>query len=149
LSSTAFNRPDRWEKERQLELLPSVSALPKLLAITQQIITDYSTDFRNKFIAESPEKINKIYSYYAACHGLSAFPYKKCNAPWVSAVVESDGTVKPCFFHAAYGNIRDGQLETIINSEEAISFRKSLNTTKDDTCIKCVCYLYLSPGTQL
>ena len=46
------------------------------------------------------------------------FPYKKCNAPWVSTVMEADGTVRPCFFHEAYGNIKSGTLESIINSRK-------------------------------
>jgi hypothetical protein len=34
----------------------------------------------------------------------------RCNAPWVSAVVETDGAVRPCFFQQAIGNLADGTL---------------------------------------
>ena len=101
------------------------------------------------FIAESPEKLRKLYSYYAAFYGLNPFPYKKCNAPWISAVVEADGTVRPCFFHPPMGNIREDSLEHIINSDKSIRFRKELDINKDETCVKCVCYLHLSPGTKI
>jgi MoaA/NifB/PqqE/SkfB family radical SAM enzyme len=47
------------------------------------------------------------------------------------------------------GNIREKPLEEILNSEESIRFRKNLDIDRDDTCVKCVCYLNLSPGTKL
>jgi radical SAM protein with 4Fe4S-binding SPASM domain len=67
----------------------------------------------------------------------------------VSTVVEADGTVRPCFFHPPMGNAREQSLENILNSEESIRFRRELDMTKDSTCIKCVCYLHLSPGIKL
>jgi radical SAM protein with 4Fe4S-binding SPASM domain len=90
-----------------------------------------------------------IYKYYAAYYGRNDFPYKKCNAPWVSTVIEADGTVRPCFFHAAYGNIKSGSLDTIINSDAAVDFRKNLEMDKNETCMKCVCYLNLPPAKNL
>ena len=122
---------------------------PNLKYIIEMMIEEYAADFTNHFIAESPEKLRKIYSYYAAFYGMNPFPYKKCNAPWVSTVVEADGTVRPCFFHPPMGNIRNESLENILNSEESIRFRKELDMDKDSTCVKCVCYLNLSPGTKL
>ncbi len=101
--------------------------------------------FESSFIAESPAKLARIGDYYGAFYGLNPFPYKKCNAPWVSAVVEADGTVRPCFFHAPLGNIHEKSLDSILNSEQAIGFRKSLDIDTDATCVKCVCYLNLAP----
>ena len=149
VSSHAFNREVLWSEQRQHEILPDKNELEELNNITEAIIKSYAPDFANRFIAESPEKLRKIYSYYAAFYGLNSFPYKKCNAPWVSAVVEADGTVRPCFFHPPLGNIRNASLEKIINAEESIRFRKELDMDKDSTCAKCVCYLNLSPATKL
>jgi len=84
-----------------------------------------------------------LVNYYRAIHGKSSFQAPTCNAPWVSAVVESNGDVMPCFFHKPYGNITDGSFDEIINSEKAISFRKNLDVSKDEICRKCVCSLYL------
>ena len=67
------------------------------------------------------------------------------QCPWVSAVVEADGTVRPCFFHQSLGNIRETALSEILNSDAAIRFRKTLDMDKNDTCRKCVCYLNLAP----
>jgi Fe-coproporphyrin III synthase len=149
VSSSAFNREMPWDEDRQHEILLSKMDLVELKAITEKLLIEYADDLKNNFIAESPEKIKKIYDYYAAYYGLNDFPYKKCNAPWVSTVIEADGMVRPCFFHDPYGNIKTESLDKIINSETAIEFRKNLDMDKNETCIKCVCYLNLSPVTNL
>ncbi|HSU27770.1 MAG TPA: radical SAM protein [Chitinophagaceae bacterium] len=149
VSSHAFNREVLWSDQRQHEILPAETDLPALRSILRKMIKDYRLDFESRFIAESPEKLGKIFEYYSACYGHNPFPFKKCNAPWVSTVVEPDGTVRPCFFHPPMGNIRQESLDKIVNREENISFRKNLDTDKDSTCKKCVCYLHLRPGTKL
>ena len=149
ISSNAFNREIAWTEPRQDEVLLAKEELPVLQAVIDDMIMQYKDDFANGFIVESPQKIQKIHDYYSAQHGLNPFPYKKCNAPWVSAVIEADGNVRPCFFHEVIGNIQEAGLDTIINSERAIAFRKNLDMDKNDTCRKCVCYLNLSPSTRL
>jgi MoaA/NifB/PqqE/SkfB family radical SAM enzyme len=149
VSSSAFNREMPWDEDRQHEILLSKMDLVELRKVLDDLLGKYIEDFKNNFIAEQPEKIQKIYLYYAAHYGLNDFPYKKCNAPWVSTVIEADGTVRPCFFHPAYGNIKNESLDKIINSESAIEFRKNLDMDKNETCIKCVCYLNLSPVKNL
>ena len=149
VSSHAFNRQQAWDEPRQHEILLSEQDIDKLNMLIGDLLIAFKTEFSNRYIAESPEKIRNIYLYYAAYYNRNDFPFKKCNAPWVSAVIEADGTVRPCFFHEAYGNIKTASLDKIINSESAIEFRKNLNITKNETCVKCVCYLNLSPGTIL
>jgi len=146
VSSHAFNREVLWSDARQHEIMLDKEDLPKLKNVIMSLVKDYASEFETKFIAESPGKIEKIYNYYAAFYGLNDFPYKKCNAPWVSTVIEADGTVRPCFFHESMGNIHNDQLDKILNSDEAIEFRKNLDIDKNDICKKCVCYLNLSPG---
>lgn len=143
VSSHAFNREQAWDASRQEDILVSLESLQELQDIIYQLVNKYADDFNTGFISESPEKIQKIHDYYAAFYGLNPFPYKKCNAPWVSTVVEADGTVRPCFFHKALGNIHKNTLNEILNSKEAIQFRKSLDMDTNNTCIKCVCYLNL------
>jgi len=149
VSSHAFNREILWSEKRQHEILLEQSELPELQNIIERIIEDYHSDFESHFIAESAVKLRKIYHYYAAFYHLNPFPYKKCNAPWVSTVIEADGTVRPCFFHAPIGNIRNHSLEKILNSKESIQFRKDLDVDSNSTCIRCVCYLNLQPGASL
>ena len=125
VSSQAFNRETPWDETRQHEILLSENDLAELGNIIDNLLIRNSLDFENHFIAESPQKIRKIYEYYAAFYGMNDFPFKRCNAPWVSTVIEADGNVRPCFFHEAYGNIRTAPLDKILNSEKAISFRKN------------------------
>jgi MoaA/NifB/PqqE/SkfB family radical SAM enzyme len=145
VSSHAFNREMLWNRERQQSILPSAEDLPELKTEIEKIIGNFHHEFQNHFILEPPQKIRQIYKYYAAFYGLSIFPEKKCNAPFVSAVVEADGSVRPCFFHHSFGNVRKQSLEEILNSKEAISFRKKLDVNENPTCIKCVCHLHLKP----
>lgn len=149
VSSHAFNREQLWDEGRQHEVLLTEDDLDQMNAVIDSLFVSHKNDFINKFIAESREKIRNIYFYYGAFYGRNEFPYKKCNAPWVSTVVEADGTVRPCFFHEPYGNIKTSTLDEIINSRDAIEFRKNLDIAKNETCVKCVCYLNLSPGTVL
>ncbi|HMX37786.1 MAG TPA: radical SAM protein [Ferruginibacter sp.] len=149
VSSHAFNRQQAWDNPRQHEILPAEEELEDLKAATTYLFTNFKKEFDTRFIAESREKIQDIYYYYAAFYGRNDFPFKKCNAPWVSTVIEADGTVRPCFFHDAIGTIHTAGLEEIINSDKAIAFRKQLDMANNETCRKCVCYLNLSPGTTL
>jgi len=143
VSSHAFNREVLWNNMRQHEILPDEPELSELYQVTERLVDEYNGEFESRFIVESTEKIWNIYSYYAAFYGRNLFPFKKCNAPWVSTVIEADGTVRPCFFHEAIGNIHENRLDDILNSKEAIEFRKTLDMDKNPTCLKCVCYLNL------
>lgn len=145
VSSHAFNRQTAWSEPKQHEVLLSETDLPELQAVIDHLFTMHRDDFKSDFIAESMLKIQDIYNYYAAYYGLNSFPYKRCNAPWVSTVIEADGSVKPCFFLDAIGNIREDNLNSILNSEQAIAFRKDLDMDKNPTCVKCVCSLNLPP----
>ncbi len=149
VSSHAFNRQQAWSQPRQEEILLREEELPELQEVIDYITGEFTTLFETGFIAESPAKLQKIYAYYAAFYGLNPYPFKKCNAPWVSTVIEADGTVRPCFFHPSLGNIHDDPLNKILNSSNAIDFRRSLDMDTDSTCIKCVCYLHLPPGKSL
>lgn len=149
VTSQAFNRETAWNTERQDDVLIHREQLPELQAMVQKLLTEFKPEFESRFIAESPQKIQKIHQYYTAQHGLSAFPVKACNAPWVSAVVEADGAVRPCFFHDSLGSIREASLAEIINSPASREYRKKLNTQTNDTCVKCVCYLNLHPRNHV
>ncbi len=146
VSSHAFNREELWSEQRQHEIIPGEDELEELKAVLETVVANNGT---SNFIAENPDKLRKIHGHYAAFYGHNPFPYKKCNAPWVSTVVEADGTVRPCFFHPPLGNIRQQSLEKILNSDEAIRFRRDLDMDSNSTCVKCVCYLNLSPRTKL
>ncbi|MFZ1518634.1 MAG: radical SAM protein [Ignavibacteriaceae bacterium] len=149
VTTDAFNRPELWDNQRTGEVKLSIDELTEFKNVIESLIKTHSSDFEKKYIAESPEKLRRFYNYYAAHHDLVEFPIIKCNAPWVSAVIEADGSVRPCFFHPKIGNIKDSSLISIINSDNSISFRKNLDIATNPICKKCVCYLNLSPFAKL
>lgn len=149
VSSHAFNRQMTWTEPKQHEILIAEHQLPELKETVRHLLLKNAARFNSHFIAEPANKLQDIYRYYAAFYQLNPFPYKKCNAPWVSAVIEADGNVRPCFFHETIGNIRDATLAQILNSTEATAFRKNLNMATNSTCQKCVCTLNLSPLSNL
>jgi len=149
VTTDAFNRPELWDDQRAGEVKLSRDELPEFKEIIESLILTHSNDFKSKFIAESPDRIRRFYHYYSAYYNQSDFPPVRCNAPWVSAVIETDGSVRPCFFHEVIGDIRKATLEEIINSDKSISFRKNLDVKTNDICKKCVCSLNLSPFAKL
>lgn len=145
VSSTAFNRPQGWEPERISEVALTPAEVVEFRRIIEKTIKEYQDKFANRFIAESPEKIRELATYYAAVNGAEQFPAVRCNAPWVSTVIEADGAVRPCFFHPTLGNIHDEPLLHILNSRKARRFRRQLDVKRDPICRKCVCSLNLKP----
>lgn len=148
VSTEAFNRPDLSTSQTQ-NVAIDTEQLPHLKTVIEALISEYAADFVNQYISESPDKIRRIYDYYAALQGLGPYPPVRCNAPWVSAVVEPDGTVRSCFFHKQLGNIHQQSLPILLNSPSAINFRRNLNMDTDEICRKCVCSLNLRPTVRL
>jgi MoaA/NifB/PqqE/SkfB family radical SAM enzyme len=147
VSSTAFNRPTPWEEPRVSEVALDRVETAEFASLVEQVITDFAPDFESHFISEKPDKLRRLPRYYAALNGNGEFPETVCNAPWVSAVVEADGAVRPCFFHSAIGSIHDRSLEDVLNSPEAIAFRRDLDVKTNQICKACVCTLSLGRRT--
>jgi MoaA/NifB/PqqE/SkfB family radical SAM enzyme len=143
VSSEAFNRPTRWPADRVSDVALSRAEVDELGAIVDDVATRYAADFGAGFVAESPAKLGRIARYYAALLGDGDFPPITCNAPWVSTVIEADGTVRPCFFHRALGNVNERPLGEILNSQDAVAFRRGLDVKTNPTCRRCVCTLKL------
>jgi Fe-coproporphyrin III synthase len=148
VSSSAFNRPIPWGEERVADVALSRAEVAEFEAILERTIRDFANEFRDGFVAESPAKLRRLARYFAAVNGDGDFPPTACNAPWVSTVVEADGTVRPCFFHRALGNAREQPLAAILNSAEAIAFRRGLDVRTDPICRRCVCTLRLGPADR-
>src|SRR6185437_15430483 len=145
VSSAAFNRPRPWDAERTADVALTPDQVDELDRIVERTIRDFADDFASGFIAESPGKLRRLPRYYRAINGAGDFPMTVCNAPWVSTVVEADGTVRPCFFHHALGNVHEQPLDAILNSSDAVAFRRHLDVRRDPICRKCVCTLNLGP----
>jgi len=138
VSSTAFNRPTPWDEPKISQIALSHSELCKLSRSIELLLTDYSKDFERGFILNTPAQLWDIYRYYKALLGQCDFPPVKCRAPWISAVLEADGCIRPCFFHRPYGNVSEKGLLEILNSKEAVRFRRELKVSKNEICQRCV-----------
>jgi len=147
VSSTAFNRPEPWQEPRVAEVALDRAETAEFDGIVEDTIQRFAADFESKFISENPDKLRRLPRYYAALNGLGEFPTTVCNAPWVSSVVEADGTVRPCFFHAPFGNVHDNTLEDILNSPAAVEFRRTLDVNENPICKTCVCTLSMGRRT--
>ena len=120
VSSTAFNRPEKWGEEKVSDISLSPEECDAVPHEARRVV----------LVLRS-----------RAINGTGAPVRQRCNAPWVSSVIEADGTVKPCFFHPELGNISDRSLSEILNSRRAIEFRKNLDVSVDPVCSRCTCTL--------
>ena len=142
LESTAFDRAVVWPPARQTEIAPGLSALEREM---ESLIAEYPAD---GFILEPPEKLRRIVSHFRAYYGLEPHTAPRCNAPWVSAVWEANGDVRPCFFHPPVGNTASATLAQVVNGPAAVAFRENLSVVENPVCRRCVCSLYLADTPQ-
>jgi MoaA/NifB/PqqE/SkfB family radical SAM enzyme len=172
VSTAAFNRSEPWDAGQVSSVALSPAEVSEFGDDLDRFIASHDADFGSGFIAESPEKLRRLVRYFAAInppdswnrdfsrsspvhpvHSVHpAVPGPQppsCNAPWVSTVIEADGTVRPCFFHPALGNLHERPLGDILNSRESIAFRRTLDVRHDPICQKCVCTLYLGPRADV
>lgn len=150
VSSEAFGRPEPWDAAQRDSVAPGDDDLAALEGSLAALETNRQEEFATGFIAEPPDKLRRrLLDYFRALRGIGGFPPVACNAPWVSAVVEADGTVRPCFFHRAVGNVRTaGSLEAVLNGPDAMEFRRTLDVATNAICQRCVCSLKLRAGAD-
>jgi Fe-coproporphyrin III synthase len=140
VSSEAFNRATLWSAERQDQIALAPTQVSILEAEVEALIDQGEC---GGFVVESPEKLRRIVDHFKAHLGLQPPAAPRCNAPWVSAVVESDGVVRPCFFHGPIGSVGQGaSLLEVLNGPEAIAFRQGLDVSTNAICQRCVCSLH-------
>jgi MoaA/NifB/PqqE/SkfB family radical SAM enzyme len=139
VDSTAFARPDGWPIEKKAAIGLDSAEIAVLESEIEALIARGEC---GGFVCESPEKLRRIARHFRALLNEMLPVAPACNAPWKSAVIEADGTVRPCFFHGAIGNLKSGTpLDQILNGPDAVAFRGSLNVATNPICQKCVCSL--------
>ncbi len=145
VSTDAFNRTTGWDDGHVASVALDGEDVALLRDELQALEHENTGDFATGYIAESPVKLRRrLHQYYAALLGTGDFHPNSCNAPWVSAVIEADGTVRPCFFQPPIGTLHaTGSLREIINSPQARAWRQGLDPHRDAICRKCVCTLSL------
>jgi Fe-coproporphyrin III synthase len=148
VTSEAFNRSGGWNSERQA----SVALNEFEITVLEREIDALHHEWRDSgFVLESRDKLQRIALHYRAHLGLCEPVAPLCNAPWVSAVVEANGTVRPCFFHRPIGSVKDQSLFAVLNGPAAVTFRAKLDVASNPICRQCVCSLnwkqtFLIPG---
>jgi MoaA/NifB/PqqE/SkfB family radical SAM enzyme len=145
VTSEAFNRPGGWPTKRQ----GTVALGPEETAALEQeiefLIEQHREQIESGFVVESAEKLRRIVRHFRVQLGELPPTAPTCNAPWVSAVIEADGAVRPCFFHRPIGNIHERALVEIVNGDSALEFRRQLDIPANPVCRRCVCSLHLTP----
>ena len=141
VTSQAFNRELAWPGERQRQVVLTRKEVEALEEEITLLTRENDEDIRSKYVSESAEKLWRIARRFREQLGEMSPIAPRCNAPWVSAVMEVDGSVRPCFFHKKIGSLRDLTLEQVINGQEARHFRASLNVSENAICQRCVCSL--------
>lgn len=143
VTSPAFNHPDGWRPDRANAVALTPEQVDALEFEIEQLIPEHRADLDSGYVVETPHKLHRIVQHFRAHIGQTQHVAPRCNAPWVSAVIEASGDVRPCFFHPVLGNIHRQPLPEILNSPQAVSFRANLDIASNPTCRKCVCSLYI------
>lgn len=147
VTSEAFNRPDGWMPDRRASIALSAPEIDGLELEIERLITE-EAGRTPRFVVERPEKLRRIVKHFRAHVGQSRSAAPRCNAPWVSAVIEAGGDVRPCFFHPAFGNIHHEPFNEILNGPTALEFRANLDIATNETCRRCVCSLHLTGSDE-
>jgi MoaA/NifB/PqqE/SkfB family radical SAM enzyme len=143
VTSGAFNRAQGWSSERQDRVALNAEEVEVLEAEIERLIYEYGRDLDSGFVMEKPGKLRRIGLHFRAHLGQAEHIAPRCNAPWVSAVIEASGDVRPCFFHPSLGNIHSQNLHEIVNGPKALSFRANLDVATNPVCRQCVCSLHI------
>lgn len=148
LTSSAFNRADPWSASHRAEVAVPAAELPALAAAIQRTTRECADALARGFVVGGRASLDRVHAYYVAAAGLGPFPRVRCNAPWISAVLEPGGRVRPCFFLPGY-EAADGDIGATLNAPAAIERRRALDVAANDTCQRCVCSLYLPDGRDV
>jgi MoaA/NifB/PqqE/SkfB family radical SAM enzyme len=130
----------------------SADDLPELARILDTVEHHYADAFASRRMAESPAKLRRMVDYFGALLGLNAFPAVRCNAPHLSAVIEVDGSLRPCYFLpkvATVGARHAVPLHDAINTPDALALRRAYRHGERPECERCVCPLYKGARTLL
>jgi len=141
VTSSAFNHDLVWPGEQLRQVVLTRAEVEELEEEIEALVRENGVDFATCFILESRKKLRGIPRRFREQLGDLAPRAPLCNAPWVSAVIEVDGGIRPCFFHPKVGDASAMPLEMAINSATAIEFRSSLDVQGNPTCKNCVCSL--------
>jgi MoaA/NifB/PqqE/SkfB family radical SAM enzyme len=138
VSSTAFGgRPDA-----RSALIPAAEQVSRFRSVVKAMAVGGALG--DGFVLESKKKLLRIARHLDATAGRGSFERPPCDAPWWSSVVEADGALRPCFFHEAVGDARQG----LSHLRGGARYRRALGMIRERnaTCERCVCPKRLHAG---
>jgi MoaA/NifB/PqqE/SkfB family radical SAM enzyme/SAM-dependent methyltransferase len=119
----------------RLALVPSADQVARFEAAVASL--ERAGGLTDGFVSETAGKLARFARHLRASGGTGSYERPACDAPWWSSVVDADGSLRPCFFHAPVGNARDGfsVLRAGAGYRQALAGIRSAN----GTCDRCVC----------
>jgi MoaA/NifB/PqqE/SkfB family radical SAM enzyme len=136
-NTAAFGREQEQAGDSHIAL--SSEELVAFAAVLGELERTEAPAFASRFIEESPLKLRRLHSYYAALAGQGDFPAVRCNAPEFSAVVQADGQVRPCFFIPGPPALPDASLSAALNAPMMRLLRDNIANGHRAECLRCVC----------
>jgi MoaA/NifB/PqqE/SkfB family radical SAM enzyme len=139
----AFGRSDAFTSDLALR----AEDLPVFERLLRELEQARARDFQRGFIAESPQKLQRILQYFAAVCGQGAYPPVRCNAPEFSAVIGAQGRVQPCFFITGPPEAQlHGDLPAALNGAAMRRLRADIGQRRRAECATCVCSMWREPS---
>jgi MoaA/NifB/PqqE/SkfB family radical SAM enzyme len=148
VSSDGFGRGALKMEPNPHGLLLDPAEVDQFETVIEKALVSHADAFRRRRVAERGPRLRRLAQYYRAHQRRGPFPEVRCNAPWSSAVVEADGSVRPCFFQPAVGTLRKKTLRALLD-DEMVHFRRGLDVSCDATCQRCVCSLRVGMRSRL
>lgn len=122
----------------------------ELNALLDEMEIDHADDYASGLIAESPAKLRRMIGYFNGVIGDAVFPPVACNAPHLSAVIEVDGSLRPCYFLPKMGRLQGkGRFMDAFNAPEAVALRRAYRNGERAECGRCVCPLHKNARSLL
>ena len=153
VSSESFNRGKALplagdDGQPRARLILDAGEVDEMEAVVEAVIRSRARELTERRVVPGPDGLRRLVAYYRAHLGQRPFPPVACSAPWTSVVIEADGSIRPCFFHAAVGKLRERPLDDLLATEMP-RFRRGLTVAADPTCQRCVCTLRVGLRSQL
>lgn len=110
--------------------------------VLDEVDVEFVSEFESGYIAESPQKLRRLRQYFGGVNDIESYPDVRCNAPRFSTVIETDGSLRPCYFLPSWGKLDDIPLREALNMPEALHLRRAQRLGQREECGHCVCSAY-------
>jgi hypothetical protein len=107
---------------------------------------ELADEFASGFIAESPDKLRRLYEYFRALLGAGPFPRTRCNVTTFSAVIGATGQLSPCAFIGGSAASARAGLVAALSAPAMADLRADIAGGRRVECERCVCSLWRDPA---